>query len=131
MIAVDTNVLVRLFVPDDEVQCRKSADFFAERTTEDPAFVNLVVLFEFAWVLAKVYGYKREQVLDAVGYLLETGNMDLQCRAAVADAAQLAARAKVDFEDALIGMVNRESGCAATITFDQSAATIPGMELLS
>ena len=44
MIAVDTNVLLRYILRDDERQFAASTAFFQARTMEDPAFVGLIVL---------------------------------------------------------------------------------------
>ena len=45
MIGVDTNVLVRFLVHDDEEQFDRADRFFTERTVADPAFIALVVVF--------------------------------------------------------------------------------------
>ena len=54
MIAVDTNILLRYVVRDDPEQLEKAANFFRERTTEDPAYVSLIVVAEMIWVLRRL-----------------------------------------------------------------------------
>jgi len=44
MIGLDTNILVRFLVHDDEEQYGHVDRFFTERTVGDPAFVALVVV---------------------------------------------------------------------------------------
>ncbi len=44
MKAVDTNVLLRFLVRDDDEQAAVAAAFFSKRTAEDPAFVSLIGL---------------------------------------------------------------------------------------
>jgi predicted nucleic-acid-binding protein len=52
VIALDTNVLVRYIVRDDEPQAAMATALIeTECTTETPGLVTLVVLCELVWVL--------------------------------------------------------------------------------
>ena len=70
MIGLDTNVLLRLLLRDDEAQAAAALRFVEGAcSAEAPCLINRIVLVEAAWVLASGYGYGREQVaaiLDAV-----------------------------------------------------------------
>lgn len=58
MIAVDTNVLVRLVVNDNQPQSE-----LAERLVrESRVFISKTVLLESEWVLRQVYGFDRQQI---------------------------------------------------------------------
>lgn len=58
MTGLDTNVLVRYIVQDDPKQSKLATECIEQRcTSESPGFVNLVVLCELTWVLARGYGY--------------------------------------------------------------------------
>ena len=59
MASVDTNVLVRLLIEDDEDQARQAAAFLR---TSGRVFISQIVLVEATWVLASVYGLTREQI---------------------------------------------------------------------
>jgi predicted nucleic acid-binding protein len=62
MIGVDTNVLLRLFLRDDEEQ-RALAERCIERATREAAImINPIVLAEFAWTLARVRRLQRDDV---------------------------------------------------------------------
>ncbi len=122
MIGLDTNVLVRLLTGDDATQ-RSTAKAYINRncSSDDPAFVNRVVLIETVWVLESVYEYTRDNIAAAIDTLLRmvrvrTENSDL------VRGALLAYRAGVDFADALIGESNAAQGCTKTVTFDKKAA---------
>ena len=52
MVALDTNVVVRLLVRDDAAQTRKAEQTFLRHARGDGVFLPLVVLVETAWVLA-------------------------------------------------------------------------------
>ena len=66
MIAVDTNLLVRVIVRDDTVQAGH-----AEQVLRDGAFVSATVLLETAWVLAKAYRIGRGALADALTGVLD------------------------------------------------------------
>lgn len=130
MKALDTNVLLRFVMRDDENQFAKAKDFLGSRTPDDPAFVSLVVLVEFAWTLRQRYGLSRTDIHTLVTTLLETRELSFEdeseLSAIVADAT------RGDLADHFISYCARRAGCPATVTFDRGAAkAVPGMELLS
>lgn len=61
MIAVDTNILVRLVVADDEEQVQRALAL-AER---EAFYVSFTVLIETEWVLRSRYGYSRAAIVSA------------------------------------------------------------------
>lgn len=67
MIAVDTNIIVRLIVGDDEQQV---ARVFALAACET-LYVSLTVLIETEWVLRSRYGYDRALIAAALRHLPE------------------------------------------------------------
>ncbi len=131
MIAIDTNVLLRYILRDDERQFDASALFFQARTMEDPAFVGLIVLCELTWSLRRRYGFSAQQVSTVVATLFETAEVHIEDEADVS-ACLSNAGAGAEIADVLIAYCAARAGCAATVTFDQrAAARIPGMELLA
>ena len=130
MRAVDTNILLRFVVRDDARQFAKSAAFFERRTSEDPAFVSLIVLAEFVWVLRHRYGYSRHDVHSLVASLVETAEIVFEDEVSVLAIVQ--GQAKGDLADHLISFCAKRAGCKSTVTFDRDAAKyVPGMELLA
>lgn len=130
MKALDTNVLLRFVMRDDENQFAKASGFLGSRTSDDPAFVSLVVLVEFAWTLRQRYGLSRTDIHALVTTLLETRELAFEDESDVS--AIVADAARGDLADHLISYCARRAGCSATVTFDQDAAkVVAGMELLS
>ncbi len=130
MKALDTNILLRFVVRDDENQFAKARDFLNSRSADDPAFISLIVLVEFVWTLRQRYGRSRSEILSLVTTLLETRELafededELSTIIADADRGELA--------DHLISYCARRAGCSATVTFDQGATkAVPAMELLA
>jgi predicted nucleic-acid-binding protein len=119
MIGLDSNVLVRLAVRDDEDQYRKAESFVAASiSSETPAYVNLIVLVEFAWTLRRLYKYSKAEVLAAILKLLNSTNVALERQDTVAFTLVYCQRTGNDFPDSLIAFINREDGCNSTFTFD-------------
>jgi predicted nucleic-acid-binding protein len=130
MIGVDTNVIIRLLVPN-EPQRMLAESFFAARSAADPAFVSLVVLVELAWVLNRHYGYDFEQIRQTVQWLLDSDDFVVEHRGRVEWAVENHTRSKIDLPDLLIAAASEEAGAQRTATFDINAAKfVPGMELL-
>jgi predicted nucleic-acid-binding protein len=130
MKAVDTNVLVRFIVADDEEQVRRAIRFLTrESSAENPCFVNRVVLSEFVWVLQTAYRYSRERVAHAVERLLNTYQLLIEDRDE-ASAALDEYRNGADFADIFVARINRRLRCDYTATFDRKAARRPDFRLL-
>lgn len=71
MKALDTNVLVRFLVNDDEAQARIVYDLFKSAEAGKKAFwVPLLVVLDILWVLESVYEIPRQEVLDSLNELL-------------------------------------------------------------
>ena len=131
MKGLDTNVLIRFLVKDDEPQARRAAGFIrAECSPDRPCVVNRIVLCELEWVFASAYGYSRAVIAGVVEKLLRADALLVED----AEEAWLALRAyrggRADLADCLIAAVNRRLGCETTATFDRKAASTAGFELL-
>jgi len=129
MIAVDTNVLLRFVLRDDEIQFEKASRFFNGRTADDPAFVSLIVLAELVWSLRRRYGYARPDVHSLIVTLLETAEISFEDEASLSRIVAEAERG--DLADHLIAHCAIRAGCDSIVTFDQKARHIAGMELLT
>ena len=125
MIGLDTNVLVRYLVEDDAAQASKAAQLIETRCTEDtPGFVNRVVLCELVWVLESAYDYPRATVAATLESLLRAAELEVDAADAAWPALAAYRGGGVDFSDAFIGRLNRNTGCDGTATFDKGAARL-------
>jgi predicted nucleic-acid-binding protein len=132
MIGVDTNVIVRLLVADDEKQADTASRFLKEQcSSEEPALLSDIVLAECAWVLEDVYEYSRTQIGEAIEGLLMTAQLRAVNASAVNTALQRFRSSSADFADCLLGTSNADEGCEYTATFDRKASKLPEFRLLS
>lgn len=125
MIGIDTNLLLRYVVADDEEQAQAAKKLLQSRCTEErPGFINLIVLCEFVWSLRSAYGFASEAVAEVLEYLLKSRQFVVEhadlCREALVDQ-----RSGFDFSDSLIGRINQHRGCSVTYSFDKRATKMP------
>jgi len=130
MRAVDTNVLVRLFIDDNSDQHHKVKEFFANLGESDQIYVSLIVVTELVWVLESSYEYSREVIAQIIEVLLETGLASFQNSVALFDAMKMYKNG-ADFADSLITALAIDAGCSETLTFDRKATKKAKMTLLN
>ena len=127
MLAIDTNVLVRFLVRDDEVQFDKACRLIKrEGAAGRPIFISLLVLLETEWVLRSRYGLSKKLMLAAFSGLLDADDVFLENEPVVEEALFLWKETTADFADCLIGAQHRRLGCRATASFDAKALKLPG-----
>ena len=131
MIGVDTNVLVRYIVADDEDQTRRAAAFLEGAiSVDDPGFVSVVVLVELVWVLERTYRFSSDEIAGAIESVLRAEPLRIDRRAEVVEALGVFQTKQGSFADALIATLAERAGCAHVVTFDRKAARLPGFRLL-
>lgn len=132
MIGVDTNVIVRLFVEDDEAQCAAADRLVNELLAEDrPILVGPVVLVELVWALRRIYRWSKPQCLAAIDRIMSTRRFLIDDREAVETAIDAWRDGPAEFADYLIASLARERGARTTYTFDKAAARTGAFTLLS
>jgi predicted nucleic-acid-binding protein len=130
MYAIDTNVLVRLFVNDDQQQHNQAKKLFQGLKQNEQVYICSVVTVELVWVLESVYGFQREAIAQTITYLLQVEQVSLENSIAFYQANKLY-RDGADFADAMISTLAASAGCSATLTFDKSAVKKAGMTMLN
>jgi len=131
MAGLDTNVLVRWILDDDEKQAARVQLLFDEaRASQAALFVPITVTLELEWVLRSRYQFDKATVLGAFDALLETQELEFDGEAALERALSLYRRSTADFADCLhagqCGAANR----TPMLTFDEIAARLPTVRLL-
>ncbi|CDZ28393.1 type II toxin-antitoxin system VapC family toxin [Neorhizobium galegae] len=132
LLGLDTNVILRTLIPDNALQVAAVAEFAKGLGREYSAFVTLISLLELDWALRSQYGFKKKEVVLAIGKLLRTRGLVIENQALVVAALWQVENTNVDFADALIAGRSLEEGCKSIKTFDKKAAShVPGMEFLA
>jgi len=121
--ALDTNILVRFLVRDDQEQAERVYCLFkAAEADKTLFFISLPVLLELIWVLDSVYGIARMEILDAIEELLLLPILTFDAQSAVRSFLTDARKNSYDLSDLLIAFDASLSGCEEMLTFDKKAA---------
>jgi len=140
MIAIDTNVLLRYLLQDDERQANKATKLILGT---ESVLITDVVLTETIWTLkGKRYNLSKEQIIDVIYALFAEPNIAFEDGQAVWGALKDFSNAKpiksggktkqADFPDALIVNKAKRHGqltkneVSTVYTFDKAALEIDG-----
>jgi predicted nucleic-acid-binding protein len=127
MLGVDTSVLVRFLVRDDEVQFEKARKLIKREVAAGRrVFVSQLVLLETEWVLRSRYSLPKNLIIETISRLLNATDVRFEDEPAIEEALFMWKDATADFADCLIGAKNRRLGCRASATFDAKASKLPG-----
>ena len=128
MLAVDTNVLVRVLVDDPGApkQCAAARQLASE---SGAIYVSQVVQVETVWVLESAYRFDREAVINALSELVRNDAFVLQRREVFAEALREMSIGAVDFSDCLI-LTEARAENAELATFDKKLGKLPGTKLV-
>jgi len=113
MIALDTNILVRLVTNDDLAQARQSAELI---DTGGAFFVPFTVMLELEWVLRGAYLLDKSAIVRSFEALLSVRNINFERLSDIQHALQYY-ESGFDFADALHHAGS--TGCKALLTFDR------------
>jgi predicted nucleic-acid-binding protein len=109
MLAVDTNLIVRLLANDDATQTRRAVALFAS----EQIYLSKTVLLELEWVLRFSYELPSKVILQALRNLVGLPNIVLEQQREIAEALD-GFEQGLDFADALHLASSRRAGRFAT-----------------
>ena len=131
MKALDTNIIVRFLVRDDEKQAQAVYKFFKDtQDSQGILFVPLAVVFETIWVLESVYNISREEVIETLKNLLSMPILKFESQPAIQAFVSSAMTSSVDMSDLLIAQSAHHWGCQSVLTLDKKASKSDLFELL-
>ncbi len=130
MKGIDTNILVRFLVGDDEPQAKTVYNIFRKaESNKHELFVPLLVILELIWVLESAYEVSREDILDSISELLLMPILKFQHQSALQLFTQSARGNSFDLSDLLIACCTQEHGCETVLTFDKKASKFSLFEM--
>ena len=131
MKALDTNVLVRFLVKDDERQSKIVYSAFKQAETDkNTFFVPLLVVLETLWVLDSVYNIERNDIIDSINEILLMPILKFEAQATIQSFIFFARENKIDLSDILIACSAKLSGCESVLTFDKKASKFDYFEIV-
>jgi predicted nucleic-acid-binding protein len=113
MVAVDTNVIVRLLTGDDVTQAAVARALFET----GPIWIPKTVLLETAWILESLYAFNDIQIAEAFKKMLGLKNVQVEDEAGIAAALSLVTVHGLEMADA-IHLSSRPHG-VSFVSFDR------------
>lgn len=131
MIALDTNILVRFLVRDDEKQAQiVYARFKQAESAHESLFVPLLVVLETIWVLESAYDKSREEILDSFEELKSMAILEFEKVHVLQSLLSEGQKSNADLSDLLIALTAQSCGCSGGLTFDKKASKFSFFRLL-
>ena len=131
MVAVDTNVLIRLFVNDDTLQSQKARALFDSHVgSVESLWIADIVMLELAWTLDRIYEFARVEICVALKALAGNATVSLESVQQIDEAIALYEQGPAGFADCLLAAKASHAGCDALRTFDKKMKALPGVKLL-
>lgn len=131
MKGIDTNILVRFLVGDDELQAKKVYNIFKKaEENKNELFVPLLVILELVWVLESVYQIKRKEIIDSISDLILMPILKFEHQTALQKFIYAAPKNSYDLSDLIIAHSAKEQGCKSVMTFDKKASKYNLFELV-
>ncbi|NOQ77047.1 MAG: PIN domain-containing protein [Methylococcaceae bacterium] len=131
MKALDTNILVRFLVQDDEEQANKVLQLFSKaEQLNQPLFIPLLVILEVIWVLQSAYNVSRQDIILAISNLLQMSVFEFENQDILRNFIFAANKSSYDLSDILISHSALSATCETTLTFDKRASRFELFTLL-
>lgn len=129
MIAIDTNVLLRLVVddPNEKQQSQIVRDLLNQH---GQAWVSIVVLIETVWVLQSRYKLTKEQVIVVIEKIIQHPRIHLDNAASIDNALTLYSACNAGFADCSI-LNEAQHKQLVLHTFDRKLSRLHGAELIT
>jgi len=122
MLSLDTNVILRLVVKDDDTQRLAAQHAWRDAVASGGIFLSKIVLVELAWVVRASYGFDRATIAQALRRLIDLDGVVVEHEPAVRRALDRFERGPADFSDYVILESSREASALPVLTFDQRFA---------
>jgi predicted nucleic-acid-binding protein len=125
-LGLDTNVLIRYLVRDDQSQYEKAIRLIKrEAVRGKPVLVSLVVLLETEWMLRSRYELTKAEILTTFSGLPDTSDLSFEDEPSIEQALYSWKDSPADFADCRMEVRNLRFDCRATATFDGKALKLP------
>jgi predicted nucleic-acid-binding protein len=127
MPALDTNVLVRYVVQDDDTQLAAARRLIRKCVGEGRTlFVPVTVTLELEWVLRASFEYSRDEVMEALSSLFSAAELTFESERALEVALHLYREGSADFADCLHIALAAHAHELPLWTFDKRAGKVSG-----
>ena len=117
-VSIDTNVLLRAFLGDDEQQALSAQTLLEKYSESNSLYISSYAVLEFVWVL-KTKNFSREQILEALLTLIDSLGVTIWQKEIVIKAMELYKKGSADFGDYMIMAESLINGTHKIASFDK------------
>ena len=129
--SLDTNVLVRLIVKDDDQQSLVAAALLAKHGKDSESlFVAVTVMLELEWVLRARYKFSKGEVVRALSSLMMAVELVFESEGPLEQALASYEESSADYADCLHLALSAKRDALPFLTFDSNASREMGATLL-
>jgi predicted nucleic-acid-binding protein len=117
---IDTNVILRFFLADDEKQFPGACEFIqALEAGNDEALLTEMVFAEVVWVLQKVYAVPRAEIALKFSRIIQgLGIKTITSKAVFIEALKIYAGTAIDIQDVFLSVLAQNHSCTV-VTFNK------------
>jgi len=102
-ILLDTNVIIRLLMQDNEEHYKIVQSFFvALEAGEKHAILLDIIIGEVVYVLKSYYKQDKKYIIDRLKFLVQYENLEVSNRAIIIEALEVYEKRNIDFADAML-----------------------------
>ena len=130
MIALDTNIVMRLLVRDDLSQAEAAERLISGFTPENRGFICREVMMELIWVLERVYEHSKTDIGETVLELISSADLEIENHEAVTRCLYRYMRGGADFAGLMILAAADHRRATPLHTFDRKLARLEGATLI-
>lgn len=134
MVALDTNVVLRVLVADDPDQCARAENAWTRASSNGGVFIPVTVVVELAWVLRVACKLDRLRIATLLHGLFDAADVTLENEAILRKALAAFERGAADLSDYVILESARTASALPVLTFDerfarhQEVVLVPALE---
>jgi len=128
MIAVDTNIIVRIFIDDLNTLQVKAARNLVRKVKQ--VYLTHVVIVEMVWVLMRAYQLPKPNIVNILHEICENAAFVVDDKTVLLDALTLFKNNTVEFSDCMILATAKLANVERIYTFDAKFACLEGVERL-
>lgn len=130
MPALDTNILVRYVVRDDEAQLASARRLIRNCVSQGQTlFVPVTVTLELEWVLRSNFGFPKVEAIDVLSRLFSAAELTFESEHALEVALHLYREGSADFADCVHIALAAQAGELPLWTFDRRAGKVEGAQV--
>lgn len=128
---IDTSVILRLLVKDDDTKRKACEDLFKDAKQKGVILYLLpVAVLETVWVLEKLYKYNRKTIREVIEAILNTPELKVEMEEVFRKAIEVYEEKNVKFADAVMGYWGLQKGYSCVYTYDEKDfKRIAGLEV--